>query len=357
MPEGRLCFVDEPLLEITAPIIEAQIVETFVINQINLQTLIATKAARCSWAANGRTAVDFSLRRTQGTDAGMKAARASYITGFAATSNVLAGKEYGIPISGTMAHSFVSSYEHEIDAFRAFAQTFPDNCVLLIDTYDTVVGAERAVIVGKEMEARGHRLRGVRLDSGDIATLSREVREVLNRAGFEYLMIIASGGLDEFEVENLVSSGAPIDGFGIGTKMGVSGDAPWLDMAYKLVKYDRRPVLKLSTGKLSLPGEKQVYRVRNGDGKLVGDILALREEPAGSGEPLLVDVMADGKVTMELPSLAEIKERFDQEFSSLDENLKALRPSEHYKVSHSPGLEKLTLEMQNRLKEQTSVTS
>ena len=256
IPEGRLFFADEPILEVTGPVVEAQIVETFIINQVNLQSIIATKAARCVRAARGKSLVDFSLRRTQGIDAGMKVARASYLVGFQATSNVMAGKVYGIPISGTMAHSFVTSYGHELDAFRAFAESFPERSTLLIDTYDTVAGARKAVVVGKEMEALGQRLRGVRLDSGDLVSLSREVRSILDQAGLHYVSIVASGGLDEFDVEDMTSQDAPIDSFGVGTKMGVSSDAPWSDMAYKLVKYDGRPVLKLSTGKISLPGRE-----------------------------------------------------------------------------------------------------
>ena len=256
IPEGRLFFVDEPVLEVSAPIIESQIVETFIINQVNFQSLIATKAARCWWAAQGRDMVDFSLRRTHGTDAGLKVARASYLTGFSATSNMQAGQVYGIPTSGTMAHSYITSFPQEVDAFRAFARSFPDRSVLLIDTYDTVAAAHKAVQVAKELEAQGHRLRGVRLDSGDIAVLSREVRRIFREAGVEYIRIVASGGLDEFEIAELLEQGAEVDGFGVGTRMGVSADAPWFDIAYKLVKYDGRPVLKLSPGKASLPDEK-----------------------------------------------------------------------------------------------------
>lgn len=226
IPEGRLFFKDEPILEISAPIIEAQIVETFLINQINLQTLIATKASRCVHAARGRTVVDFSLRRTQGTDAGMKVARSSYLTGFGGTSNVLAGKRYDIPIVGTMAHSFVSSFEHEIDAFRSFVASFPGNSILLIDTYDTLAGARKAVEVAREMAVRGHRLQGVRIDSGDLLSLAREVRHILDEAGLIDVKIIGSGGLDETDLAALSSANAPYDSYGVGTKMGVSSDAP-----------------------------------------------------------------------------------------------------------------------------------
>ena len=349
IPEGRLFFIDEPVLEVTAPIIEAQIVETFIINQVNLQTLVATKAARCTQAAGGRGLVDFSLRRTHGIDAGMKVARASYIAGFEATSNVLAGKLYGIPLSGTMAHSFVSSHEHELEAFRAFARSFPERSILLIDTYDTLAGARKAVTVGKEMEALGRRLQGVRLDSGDFATLSQGVRDVLDQAGLHYVSIIASGGLDEFGVDELTSHDSPIDGFGVGTKMGVSSDAPWSDMAYKLVKYGDRPVLKLSTGKTSLPDEKQVFRLHDDTGKFSHDILAQRDESLEAGEPLLEKVMEGGHIIRPLPSLEEIRARFKEDFGNLGDRFKALRNPSLYRVTLSPRLKELYLRMERDL--------
>lgn len=342
IPEGRLHFGEEPVLEVTAPIPEAQLVETFIINQINLQSLVATKAARCVWAAQGRSVVDFSLRRAHGTDAGMKVARSSYLVGFVSTSNVLAGKVYGIPIAGTMAHSYISSFPEEIDAFRAYARAFPDNTILLIDTYDTVTGARRAAVVGQEMESQGHRLTAVRLDSGDLITLSQQVRQVLDQAGLEYVEIFASGGLDEYQLKEIVEAQAPVDGFGVGTKMGVSGDAPWLDMAYKLVKYDGRPVLKLSTDKVSLAEEKQVYRRHDSQGMLAEDVIALRGETLPEpGEPLLTKVMEEGRITSALPTLEEIQQRFHEEFARLPERYKALRDAPVYPVRLSPGLRQL----------------
>ena len=349
VPEGRMVFADEPFLEVMAPIIEAQIVETLLINQINLQSLVATKASRCVWAAGARPVVDFSLRRTHGVDAGMKVARASYITGCQATSNVLAGKAYGVPISGTMAHSFVSSQADELEAFRAFAGSFPDRCTLLIDTYDTIEGSRKAAVVGKEMEARGQRLSGVRLDSGALDSLSRQVRDVLDRAGLDYVNIAASGGLDEFEIEELVSLGAPIDGFGVGTKMGVSADAPWTDMAYKLVRYDGRPVTKLSPGKGYLPGEKQVFRTK-GSGTFSGDVIALKDESVAGGEPVLQKVMEAGKTIKAMPGLEEIRSRFKEEFSCLEDRFKALRDPPLYPVSLSPGLRELHRDIERDLR-------
>ncbi|MDR3556975.1 MAG: nicotinate phosphoribosyltransferase [Syntrophobacteraceae bacterium] len=337
IPEGRLFFKDEPILEITAPIMEAQLVETFVINAVNLQVSIASKAARCNHAAGGKSLVDFSLRRTQGTDAGMKVARASFIAGFGATSNVLAGKLYSIPIAGTMAHSFVLSFEEEIEAFRAFARTFPESTVLLIDTYDTVSGAKKAARVGREMLERGHKLKGVRLDSGDTAKLSKEVRRILDEAGLSEVIIFASGGFDEFEIEEVLSKGARIDAFGVGTKMGVSADAPYNDIAYKLVEYDGRPVLKLSRAKKTLVNQKQVFRVTR-DGKMTGDTIGVRTE-ALEGAPLLECMMRNGKRLAALEPLPRIRERFLAEFSSLAPPNKAIVNPEIYPVHLSPMLE------------------
>ena len=350
VPEGRLYFHHEPALEITAPIIEAQIVETLVINQVNLQSLIATKAARCTWAAQGRTLVDFSLRRAHGADAGMKAARSSHIAGFASTSNVLAGRAFGLPIAGTMAHSYVTSFEREIDAFRAYAESFPDDTVLLIDTYDTITAAHKAATVGREMEAQEHRLRAVRLDSGDLLHLSREVRRILDDAGLPYVGILASGGLDEYAIDSLVRAGAPIDGFGVGTRMAVSADLPSLDAAYKLVRFAGRPVLKLSEGKATLPGEKQVYRLRDDYGRLRGDVLALADEapPAPGAEPLLQTVMERGEPTSESPPLAEARERFRDEFAALDDRHKRLSRPVRYPVRLSRRLRRLRSELASR---------
>ena len=343
VPEGRLFFADEPVLEITAPIIEAQMAETYVINQMNLQTALATKAARCVWAAQGRGIADFASRRTQGSDAAMKMARASYVAGFTSTSNVLAASHYGIPPAGTMAHSFISSFPSEMEAFRAYAKYFPDRTVLLLDTYDTLAGAWNAVTIAKELEAEGNHLTAVRLDSGDYAELGRRVRRVLDGEGLDYVRILASGGLDEYELETLVQADAPIDLFGVGTKAGVSADAPWSDMVYKLVCFDGRPVMKLSEGKMSLPGAKQIFRRRDGDGTLSGDIIGLQEEagPVGS-EPLLVEVMTGGVRTSPSTSLSNLRELFRDEFASLPARFKDLRRPPQFPVSISPRLQRMT---------------
>ena len=341
IPEGRLFFKDEPIVEVTAPIIEAQIVETFIINQINFQSLIATKAARCVHAARGRAVVDFSLRRTHGIDAGMKVARASYLAGVAGTSNVRAGRRYRIPVVGTMAHSFVSSHEREIDAFRSFVKSFPNNSTLLIDTYDTIAGARNAVTVGKEMASRGERLQGVRIDSGDLAGLAREVRKIFDAADMKDVKIIGSGGLDEFDLAEFSDANVPYDSYGVGTKMGVSGDAPWFDIAYKLVEYDGRPVLKLSTGKVSWPGKKQVYRLRGVKGQLKNDFVTRRDESVPDAEPLLKKIMAQGKTLAPLPSLDQSRAALLEEFGSLPDAMKSIRNPEHYSVEFSGALREL----------------
>lgn len=341
IPEGRLFFVNEPIVEVEAPLIEAQLVETFLINAVHLQTMIATKASRCFQAAAGRQLVDFSLRRDQGAEAGLKVARASYIGGFVGTSDVLAGKVFGLPVFGTMAHSFVTSFEGEAEAFRAFARTFPQNTVLLLDTYDTVRGALKAAQIGKEMAERGESLKGVRLDSGDIASLSRKVRQVLVQAGLGDATIFASGALDEEGIRRIVRRGGDVDALGVGTRLGVSADAPYLDMAYKMVEYAQRPVLKLSPGKATWAGRKQVFRFPTSAGRLKKDVIGLRDDRL-PGEPLLQKVMSRGKFVSRLPSLPEIRKRFLDEFAKLDEKYKAIEGrGPFFPVSFSPRLRRL----------------
>lgn len=340
VPEGTAVFTNEPLLEVTAPIIEAQLVETAVMNLCHFQTLLVSKAARSVIAARGRPVVEFGLRRTHGLDAGMKAARSSFIAGAVMSSNVLAGRYYGIPPTGTMAHSYVSAFPHEIDAFRAFARAFPTSTTLLIDTYDTVAAAHKAVQVAKEMEAEGLRLAGVRLDSGDIVALSKEVRRILDDAGLDYVRIFVSGGLDEETVEDFLEAGAPIDAFGIGTRMDVSADAPYLDMAYKLVRYGERYVLKTSPGKETWTGEKQVYRIRGPDGRFAGDVIALRDEPppAAEAEPLLHTVMESGRLVAPHPPLPAMRAHCAAQVAALPEEVRHLRNPGSYPVRYSEGL-------------------
>lgn len=290
VPEGRVVFADEPLLEVTAPIAQAQLVETALLNIVTFQTTVASKAARCRLAAPHADLVDFSFRRTQSLSAAMAVARVSAIAGFQATSNVAAARRYGLRPSGTMAHSFVEAFPDERAAFTAFATDYPDNPVFLVDTYDTLAGVRTTIEVIEELGLHGPA--GIRLDSGDLAALAAASRRLLDDAGMQQVKIIASGGLDEDSVAALTAAGAPIDAYGVGTRMGVSADAPSLDSAYKLVAYGDRPVMKLSEGKVTQPGPKQVYRaVTTGI-----DVLALRDEPPPTGyEPLLVQVMSHGR--------------------------------------------------------------
>jgi nicotinate phosphoribosyltransferase len=354
IPEGRIFFANEPIMEVTAPIIEAQIIETIVVNMIQLETMLASKAARVYHAASGRGLIDFGMRRTHGVEASVKAARVSYVVGFLGTSNLLAGKIYGIPVFGTMAHSYVTSFPSELDAFHAFARTFPDAAVLLIDTYDSISGALKAVEVAKAMQQRGKELLGVRLDSGDMADLSRKVRLVLDEAGLTDVKIMASGNLDEYKVESLVKVGSDIDSFAVGTRMGVSADAPYLDIAYKLVEYDGRPVLKLSTGKKTWIGKKQVYRSYGPDGKMEFDRVCLLDSGEAEGEPLMELVMEEGERTRHPETLPEIRARFSNEWRKLPEQLKAIHSSQVYSVEVCKSLRELDSEV-TRLKRREEV--
>ena len=343
MPEGSVFFANEPVLEVTAPIIEAQLLETILINQINLQTILATKASRVVHAAAGRTVVDFAARRAQGTEAADRLARASYIAGYGGTSNVAAGVRYGIPTVGTMAHSFVMCFDSEVEAFRSYAASFPGSSTFLVDTYDTLQGVRAAIAVAGEMREAGQALRAIRIDSGDFADLATSARDMLDDAGLREVEIFVSGGLDEFEVDSLVRAGAPIDGFGVGTKAGVSADAPWTDCAYKLVEYDGAPLLKLSAGKASLPGRKQVYRSRDNEGRFLRDTIALDGEPGPDGAaPLLEEVIRNGQVIAPSPPLSDIRARLARELEHLPPLHKALKSPAPYEVRISDRLEALS---------------
>lgn len=323
IPEGEVFFPGEPVMRITAPMIEAQFVETALISIVGHQTAIASKAARVALASGDHEFDDFSARRAHGLEAGVRGARSAYLAGASATSNVLAGKTYGIPLSGTMAHSYVTAFGDEQDAFRTFARDFPTTAVLLIDTYDTVEGAHRAVQVAQELAPQGVKLRGVRIDSGDLGELARRVREVLDQGGLEDVSIIVSGDLDEYRIADLLAGGAPIDSFGVGTQMGVSADAPALSAVYKLAEYDGRPVLKLSTDKQSLPGRKQVWR-READGVPVGDVIGLESDQVPDGRPMLERVMVDGARFGAAWSLADARERCARALASLPAGLRSL---------------------------------
>ena len=345
MAEGEIFFPDEPVMEVTAPLIQAQIIETYLINTVGVASMMATKAARCVHAAAGRPVVDFSLRRTQGSHAGMAVARSSYIAGFAGTSNVLAGKTWGIPISGTMAHSFVTAFESETDAFEAYANLFPDSAVFLIDTYDTLQGARTAATVGKGMRQRGHALLGVRLDSGEMITLSRQVRRILDEAGLPDVKIFASSGFDEYALERLIAGGARIDAFGVGTRMGVSADAPYLDMVYKMVRLGVRDVRKVSEGKITLAGEKQVFRHAAADGRFLGDVIGVRDETVDGATALLMPAMEKGRPVGPRPTLEAIRSRFARNFGRLDHRHKRFEDAERYPVRISERLAKLQKEL------------
>ena len=331
VPEGTPLFPGEPLLQVIAPLPEAQLAETFLLNQIVFQTTIASKAARVVTAAAGRTVVDFGLRRMHGADAGMKAARASFIAGVDATSNVLAATVYGIPASGTMAHSYVQAHESELEAFREFAAVYPDT-VLLVDTYDTFEGVRNVIRLAREL-GPAFRVRALRLDSGDLFALSVEARRMLDEAGLGQVGLFASGGLDEDIIGDLVARGAPIGGFGVGTAMGVSSDAPSLDAAYKLVQYDSKGRMKLSAGKATVPGRKQVFRMDDGR-----DVVAMSGEDLG-GRPLLQPVMRGGRRTRSI-SLDEARAHAREERSRLPARLLAPpRATEPYRVELSAALE------------------
>ncbi len=333
-------FANEPLIRCVAPIPLAQFVETRAINLLHFETLIATKAARCVLAADRKAVlVDFGLRRAHGAEAGLLAARATRIAGFAGTSTVLAGARYGIPIFGTMAHSYIEAHESEEEAFLAYARANPANVTLLIDTYDTLRGARHAAAAIKKLAAEGIRTRAVRLDSGDILTLSKEVRSLLDQDGLSDVEIFVSGNIDERGIRRLLDGGAPIDGFGVGTKLDTSEDAPYLECAYKLVEYAGKPRLKTSTGKATLPGRKQVFRRMNG-GTIVGDTITLEEERA-EGEPLLRKVMEKGRRMETVPDLATISRYAGEQLQMLPENLRRLETNPPYDVRISPALERL----------------
>ena len=336
LPEGTLFFPNEPVLEVTAPVIEAQLAETLVLNQVHFQSLIAGKAARCVDAACGRKLVDFALRRAHGYEAGLKVARSSYLAGFDATSNVLAGREYGIPVAGTMAHSYIECFEDEAAAFRAFTRAYPDGAVLLVDTYGTAEGTARAVAIATELSRAGLRLGGVRIDSGDLLEHGRTARRLLDQAGFPEATVFASGSLDEHEIARLLAADAPIAGFGVGSRLGVAADAPYLDMAYKLVEFDGRPVLKLSEGKATLPAAKQVWRYTR-KGRFTHDLVGLAEEtPPEKAEPLLATVMTAGRRVHTEP-LSTARERANGQRAKLNAETRSLDATP-YEVRLSPPL-------------------
>jgi len=344
MPDGTVAFEDEPLLRVTAPMPEAQLVETRLMNLVHFETVVASKAARSVLAAPGKVLVDFGVRRAHGLEAGLLAARAAYVAGFAGTSTVLAGRRFGVPMYGTMAHSFIEAFDDELAAFRAFARVCPENAVFLVDTYDTEAGARNVVRLAREGVPAG----GVRIDSGDLAAHARRVRRILDEGGLPRCIVFASGGLDEIAVRALVRAGAPIDGFGIGTQLDTSADAPYLDCAYKLVEYAGRPRRKRSEGKATWPGRKQVWRRYDDAGVMAGDVLTLEDDPQ-HGEPLLQPVMQGGRRVGLPPTLADARTRVARELERLPVALKTLVPGQRYRVDVAPALVELAAAVDRRL--------
>ncbi|WP_406411426.1 nicotinate phosphoribosyltransferase [Streptomyces sp. NBC_01614] len=351
VPEGRIVLAGEPLLEVTAPLPQAQLAETYVLNQLSHQTAIASKAARCVLAAAGHPVVDFSLRRTHGTQSGFQAARLGAMVGFAGTSNVAAATVVGIPAVGTMAHSFVEAFASEEEAFRAFARSHPGPLTFLVDTYDTVEGVHVAARVLKDLD-RGAGS-AVRLDSGDLGALAVRARSVLDDAGLPDVRIIASGGLDEYALDDLVRSGAPIDTYAVGTRVGVSADAPYLDSAYKMVEYDGRPVMKLSSAKVTAPGPKQVFR-RVGCADVIG---LADEQPPDDGSPLLETVMRNGQRTGARSALDECRERFAADLGGLPSAARRIRAPVAPRATASEHLSALAVRVRRRIEEQIQAVS
>ncbi len=346
MPEGTVFFPNEPILRVTAPIAQAQLVETRLINLLHLQTLIASKAARTVLMAPGKLLVDFGLRRAHGAEAGLLAARASHIAGFNGTSTVLAGQQLGIPLFGTMAHSFIQAHDDERQAFENFAHAQPDNVVLLIDTYDTEAAAHKVVALAPGLASAGIRIKGVRIDSGDLAEHARRVRRILDTGGLGEVIIFVSGDLDEYEVRDMLAAGAPIDGFGVGTRVDTSNDQPFLDCAYKLQEYGGRARRKRSEGKATWPGRKQVFRSYDADGRMLGDVVTLEADPQ-AGEPLLMAVMREGHRLGPAPALAEVRHRAAANLARLPEPLRRLEEFD-YPVEIGAALHELAAQVDHR---------
>ena len=361
VPEGTPVFANEPLINVTGRSIDIQIFETYLLNVMNFQTLIATKTARIVHAARGRTCFDFGARRAHGRDAGILAARASFIGGAAGTSLVIAGQYFNIPYVGTTAHKFIMDRPSELEAFRDYARSFPHNTLLLIDTYDTVQGAKNACIVGKEMEARGAELKGVRLDSGDLLALSKAVRAIFDEAGLHNVQIFASNDLDEFQIDRLLAAGAPIDGFGVGTRLATGanfnpltgeGGPSALPGVYKHVERieDEKVTFTMKfsedRGKSTLPGRKQLHRIYDNDENYVKDVISLWDEDLQEGEPLLVPIVRKGELVYSFPNLVTMQAKARAELTRLPESHKRLTDAEKYPVVLSPGLEDLLEQLQ-----------
>ena len=344
MREGEVFFPNEPTLEVSGPIVECQLLETWLLNHVGVESTLATKAARVVDAAGGRDVFDFGARRAHGRGAAMSMARASYAVGFGGTSNVEAARRFGIPAVGTMAHSFIASFGDEREAFRGYARSFPDSSVFLVDTYDTIGGVRNAIAVAREMRAAGQDLRAVRLDSGDLGTLAVQARRTLDEAGFPNVRIVASGGLDEYSIDALVRRAAPIDAFGVGTRVITSADAPYADFVYKLVEYAGKPMMKLSEGKASAPMRKQVFREWDVDGgAMARDVIAEMDADSLSQrrERLLYTAVENGRAARALPDLDAVREFHAERMAGLPQNLRGVRPSGAYAVEMSAALREL----------------
>lgn len=338
--EGTVIFPQEPLLRITAPLPQAQLIETRIINLLNFSTMVASKAVRSVLVADGKPLIDFGLRRAQGAEAGLLAARAAYLAGFAGTSNVLAGSLYGIPTYGTMAHSYIQAHKDEVTAFEHFAESQPGHVMLLIDTYDTEAAAGKVVALAPALASRGITVRGVRLDSGDLADHARRVRRILDDGGLREAHILASGNLDEYRVQELTAGQTPIDSFAMGTAMTTSADAPWLDCAYKLQEYDGRASRKRSEGKHTWPGRKQVYRYRDQEGHPAYDIVTLVGDPQ-SGEALLAPIMRSGQRIEASPPLDEMRALVRSNVGQLPDRYRQLEVCKPFEVRISRSLNDL----------------
>jgi nicotinate phosphoribosyltransferase len=348
MQEGTLFFPDQPILRVTAPLPQAQLIESRVMNLLHFETLIASKAARSVLAAPNKLLVDFGLRRAHGAEAGLLAARASYLAGFGGTATVLAGKLYDIPLFGTMAHSFVQAHADEAAAFEHFARSHPANAILLLDTYDTEAAAGKVVTLAQKLEKDGIHIKGVRLDSGDLAAHARHVRRIFDEGGLKQATIFASGNLDEYRLRDLMAAHAPIDGFGVGTALDTSSDAPSLDCAYKLQEYAGRPRRKRSEGKATWPGRKQVYRSFDASGRMAGDVVALEQGDPQAGVPLLHHVMRDGKRMGKTIPLAALRQQTLAGYATLPQAMAALDSAPAYPVAISGALRELARQIDSQ---------
>jgi len=350
MPEGTVFFGNEPIVRVVAPLPEAQLIETRVVNLLQMQTLIASKAARMRLAAHDhQRLVDFGLRRAHGSEAGLFAARAAWIGGFDGTATVLAHELYGIPVFGTMAHSFIQAHDSEMQAFEDFCRSQPENTVLLIDTYDTEEGARKVVELARKLEPEGLTIRGVRIDSGDLYASAKAVRRILDEGGCEEVEIMVSGGLNEDRIAGLAAAGIPATGYGVGTDLDVSADAPYLDCVYKIQEYAGIPRRKKSSGKATWPGRKQVFRHYRDDGSFDHDVIGLVDE-ALEGEPLLGPVMRAGERLGEPEPLTDIRERAAAQMAVLPKDLSLLPvAADPYRVEISQGLRDMAERVDERV--------